>query len=296
MTMGGGMTVESSVPSGAIIIPAHNESAVIARTLDSLAEVLGWGTVEVIVACNGCTDGTEVIASQYAGVRVLQVGQASKAAALNAGDQATGLWPRLYLDADIEVSAGAVRSVFEALERGDVLAARPAFRYDYAGASFLVRAYYRARSRVPGNARGLWGSGAYALGVAGHERLGAFPLLTGDDYYVDRLFGPREKAVLDTEPVVVRTPRTSAALLAVLRRTYRGNAQQDAGFVGASAARTLWELLASVRGPLSAGDAAVYAVFAVAGRRRSLKSRRQVSTEVVSPGLVPVWERDESSR
>lgn len=276
----------ASHPSGAVIIPAHNEARVIGRTLDALREVIAWGTVDVVVACNGCVDATEVIASRCEGVRVLHVTEASKTEALNAADQATLRWPRLYLDADIEVPASALRVVFAALENTGLLAARPAFRYDTRGASALVRAYYRARSRIPGNAQGLWGAGAYALSYSGHERLGTFPALTGDDYYVDRLFSAREKAVLPTEPVVVRTPRTCAALLSVLRRTYRGNAQQDRMSGGASAVRTIRELIASVRGPLSAFDAAVYVVFAGAGRRRPLSSGN----------MVTAWERDETSR
>ena len=273
-------------PSGAVIIPAHNEAGVISRTLEALGEVIGWGTVDVVVACNGCMDGTEAIASRYRGVQVLNVPEASKTAALNAADRATHRWPRLYLDADIEVSAPALHSVFAALEGGSLLAARPAFRYDTQGASAWVRAYYRARSRIPGTSEGLWGAGAYALSFSGHQRLGAFPALTGDDYYVDRLFSAHEKAVLPTEPVVVRTPRTCAALLSVLRRTYRGNAEQDGLSGGASTGRTVRQLLASVRGPLSVFDAAVYVAFAGAGRRRPLFSRK----------ALPRWERDDSSR
>ncbi|MDP9934152.1 glycosyltransferase [Paenarthrobacter nicotinovorans] len=270
-------------PTGAVIIPAHNEAGVIGRTLDSLEEVISWGTVDVVVACNGCVDGTEDIASRCKGVSVLRVGEASKTAALNAADQVTLRWPRLYLDADIEVSAAALRSVFAALERPDLLAARPAYRYDTQGASLWVRAYYRARGRIPSNSSGLWGAGAYALNRAGHERLGSFPSVTGDDYYVDRLFSAQEKIVLPTEPVVVRTPRTSAALLSVLRRTYRGNAEQDLASGGVTSGRTVRELLSSVRGPWTAFDAAVYVAFAGAGRRKMRRSSG-------------AWERDNTSR
>lgn len=273
-------------PSGAVIIPAHNEAGVISRTLEALSEVIAWGTVDVVVACNGCKDATEAIASRYGGVQVLHVPEASKTAALNAADQATQRWPRVYLDADIEVSAPALHAVFVALEDGTLLAARPAFRYDTEGASVLVRSYYRARSRIPGNAEALWGAGAYGLSFTGHERLGSFPPLTGDDYYVDRLFSAHEKAVLATVPVVVRTPRTCKALMSVLRRTYRGNAEQDLVSGGASTARTVRQLLASVRGPLSVFDAAVYVVFAGAGRRRAL----------FGPQTLPGWERDDTSR
>ncbi|WP_238324875.1 WecB/TagA/CpsF family glycosyltransferase [Paenarthrobacter nicotinovorans] len=273
-------------PAGAVIIPAHNEASVIGRTLRSLEEVLAWGTVEVIVACNGCTDGTEDVAAGFPGVRVLRVEAASKAAALNAADQEARLWPRLYLDADIEVNTEAVAAVLMSLASGPVLAARPAFRYETAGASPLVRSYYRARARIPSTAQGLWGAGAYALGRVGHERLGSFPALTGDDYYVDRLFSGLEKAVLPAAPVVVRTPRTRSALVAVLRRGYRGNAEQDGQEAGASTSRTVRELLGSITGPFSAIDAMVYGAFAVAGRRRPLLERKAAQG----------WERDETSR
>ncbi|WP_254455279.1 WecB/TagA/CpsF family glycosyltransferase [Paenarthrobacter ureafaciens] len=273
-------------PSGTVIIPAHNEAAVIARTLESLSEVMAWGTVDVIVACNGCTDGTEAIAERFAGVRVLRVEAASKAAALNAADSVAHQWPRLYLDADIEAGAAAVADVLGTLRKGPFLAARPAFRYDARGASPWVRSYYRARMRIPGSSQALWGAGAYALNESGHERLGTFPALTGDDYYVDGLFAADEKTVLSTEPVVVRTPRTASALLAVLCRTYRGNAEQNPSGGSPSSLRTLRQLFGSVRSPLAAADAVIYAIFAAVGRHRAFRSR----TKPVA------WERDNSSR
>jgi exopolysaccharide biosynthesis WecB/TagA/CpsF family protein len=282
-TRAGGAPVPAS---GAVIIPAHNEAAVIGRTLESLRGVLEWGTVEVVVACNGCTDGTEDIAAGFAGVRVLHVGEASKTAALNAADALVQGWPRLYLDADIEVDAEAVASVFAALGGDGLLAARPAFRYDVAGASLPVRAYYRARMRIRANSEALWGAGAYALSEAGHARLGVFPPVTGDDYFVDRLFAPEEKAVVGTVPVVVRTPRSVEGLMAVLRRTYRGNSELNVRDGGASLPETVRQLVASVRGPAAALDAVVYAAFAGAGRRRAFLSRRSPET----------WERDDSSR
>ncbi|MEV7604333.1 WecB/TagA/CpsF family glycosyltransferase [Paenarthrobacter sp. NPDC089322] len=286
---------EVGLLSGAVIIPAHNEATVIARALDSLKPVIETGTVDVIVACNGCTDDTESIASRYSGVKVLTVPVASKIAALNAADRATDRWPRLYLDADIELSPLALRDVFLALKAGPLLAARPAFRYDTSGASRIVRSYYRARNRIPGNAQGLWGAGAYGLSFHGHARLGEFPALTGDDLHVDQLFQPDEKAVLATEPVVVRTPRTAGDLLAVLRRGYRGNAEHRAAIGPAaspaassmpSSVLTLVQLMHATRGPVSALDALVYMVFAVLGRRGARRAYLGAGS----------WERDESSR
>lgn len=301
-------------PAGAVIIPAHNEAAVIRRTLDRLVPVLATGRVEVIVSCNGCTDATAEIAKEYDGVRVLDLEVPSKTAALNAADAAATLWPRLYLDADIELSPAALRMVLDRLGRGEVPAARPAFRYDTAGASPLVKAFYRARRRIPSTRQALWGAGVYGMTEEGHARLGRFPDITADDLFVDQLFAPEEKAVVHAPPVSVKTPRTAAGLLAILRRNYRGQAelrqnsrsqtqpggnsptesstpsseaatptvQASLGAGGTGTRRTLRELLGSVRGPASAFDAAVYAGFVTAARIR--------------PSRPQAWERDETSR
>jgi len=107
----------------------------------------------------------------------------SKPLALNAGDEVATLWPRLYLDADIQITAGTVIAVLDRLAQGDVLAARPASRYGSEGASVLVRSYYRARERMSVNPQALWWAGVYGLSARGHERFGSFPDITGDDMF-----------------------------------------------------------------------------------------------------------------
>jgi glycosyltransferase involved in cell wall biosynthesis len=274
-------------PGGTVIIPAHNEADVISRTLSTLAPLAADGQVEVIVACNGCTDNTAELASGFVGVRVLDVPEPSKVAALNAADAAASRWPRLYLDADIEIDPRALRKVFDKLGRGTVLAARPAFRYDTEGASTLVRSFYRARIRIPSTSNALWGAGAFALSEEGHKRFQQFPSISprfsGDDLFVDQQFQPSEKEVLDTPPVMVRTPRRADALMAILRRNYRAQADLDGW---ATTSGTVRELIGSVRSPRSAIDAAVYAGFVALAR---LRRRWQ-------PNSAGVWERDESSR
>jgi hypothetical protein len=276
--------VSGAFPQGSVIIPAHNEAAVIARTLAPLAPLAAARQLEVIVACNGCTDRTAAIARGFDGVTVLELGQSSKAAALNAGDAAASQWPRLYLDADVQIGPRAVHAVFAALSSGPLLAARPAARFDLQDAHPLIRSYYRTRLRLPSAGASLWGAGAYGLSREGRQRFQQFPGLTADDLFVDRLFEPAEKAVLDVDPVVVRPPRTPKDQVAVLHRVYRGNAQQNSGQGGgrSTAGRTLAEVARSIRGPLSAAHALVYVAFALAGRRGS--------------GRPVEWERDASTR
>ena len=40
-------------PAGLVVIPAHNEGAVIRRCLDALFRGFGAGELDVVVACNG---------------------------------------------------------------------------------------------------------------------------------------------------------------------------------------------------------------------------------------------------
>ena len=291
-TLAGGsktaVTQQLSARRGAVIIPAYNEAAVIKRTLAPLSGVAVDGAIELIVVCNGCNDNTAEIARSVPGVRVVELEQGSKPAALNAGDEAATLWPRLYLDADIQISADAVLAVLDRLAEGDVLAARPACRYDSDGASALVRSFYRARRRIPQHQLAMWGAGAYGLSAKGHQRIGAFPMVTGDDLYVDTQFDAAEKVVVATEPSVVRTPADVKSLLAILRRGQRGNTEQSArgdesnGRKPNTSLDTAVSVVRTIRGPQSAVDAAVFLGMASAKRRGFRKAQ--------------VWERDESSR
>ena len=276
----GDTTYAESFPHGSVIIPAHNEASVIARTLAPLAPLAAAGELEVIVACNGCTDDTAAIARGFEGVTVLEIPQASKTAALNAGDAAASRWPRLYVDADVQISPGTVGEVLSALASGQVLAARPAVRFDLRGAHPLIHSYYRARVQLPVARSGLWGGGVYGLSEEGRKRFQQFPDLIADDLFVDELFRPDEKAVLDVAPAVICPPRTPRDQVAVLHRVYRGNAQQHGRY--GTGGHTLAEVARSIRGPISAGHALVYVGFALAGRR----------------GNAPAgaWERDASTR
>jgi GT2 family glycosyltransferase len=265
-----------------VVIPAHNEEHVIGATLAPLTGLAGSGALDVVVVCNGCTDRTADLARSVPGVRVLEIPTASKAAALVAGDAAATRWPRFYLDADIVVSPQALVDVIRRLGAGDAVAARPAARVDTSESGPMVRFYFRARSRLPGPSAALWGAGVYALSQEGHRRLGRFPVVTADDLHVDLLFDAKEKAVVDTVPVRVRAPRDTRALIAVLTRARRGAAEQ-----GVDTARSsLRELLATVRGPVSAGDALIYAGLALVARRRGNATAHTTAA----------WERDETTR
>lgn len=267
---------------GAIIIPAHNEASVIVRTLTGLEPLTRHRGIEIIVVCNACTDDTARRARSVAGVTVVEIDEASKPLALDEGDRAASTWPRVYLDADIETSASTIAGVLEALadDARALEAARPAARYDTAGASALVRAYYRARARIPSFRDALWGAGVYAITERGHGRFAGFPPDLADDLFVDGLFPIGTRAVLATDPVVVRTPRNLPNLLRILRRGLRAGAAQGETTAG----RTARELLGTIHGPRSALDAVGYAAIVLWARSGPGARRKER------------WGRDDSSR
>src|SRR5659263_169141 len=117
-----GLMVSDVRMPATVIIPAHNESASIWRLLDALAPGQSAESprdspaLEVLVVCNGCTDDTAAIARQYEpGVRVMEIPEASKRHALDAGDAAAHGARRAYVDADVVISRMDILRLFDAL-------------------------------------------------------------------------------------------------------------------------------------------------------------------------------------
>ncbi len=270
-----------------VLIPAHNEAAVLPRTLSVLLDGLR-PDVEVWVLANGCNDETAALGRE-AGVHVLEVEEASKVAALNAGDAAAPGFPRMYLDADVELSGADANRIFQALEQGAV-AAEPRPIFDLEGADSLVLAWYPVWQALHGARPGAVGSGLYALSEEGRARFGEFPRVIADDGFVRAHFAPGEIVEVAGTTSRVRAPRRLAELIKIKSRSRLGNLELRRRFpelmaakagsgVGAKAAKlpmSLWPYF-----PL-------YAMVQLRIRRRA-KAQSQHLDDYV-------WERDESSR
>ena len=265
-------------PVVAVIIPAHNESANISRTLRAVTQGAADGELQVVVVCNGCTDDTASVASAFAGIDVIEIAEASKLAALRAGDERATAFPRVYLDADIALTTEAIRSIAAELERPGILAAGVPGQMDLSDASLPVALFYEFRERLPVFAHGIIGSGNYALSEAGRARFGEWPVLkSGDDQFIFRLFEPHERATVSGYRTAVLPP---SGLRGVVRRgvrTTRGNRNLTAGAAGrpleapgAGRAQALRDSLRSPRGVLSA--VVFVAVTGVIRLRARLKS------------------------
>jgi glycosyltransferase involved in cell wall biosynthesis len=207
-----------------IIIPAHNEGAVIGRLLAALPAQVAGGPLQVIVACNGCTDDTADIARAH-GASVVEVNTASKIAALNAADSVATAFPRLYVDADIQITPRAVADLIAALMQPGALCAAPPPRLVLDGRPWVVRAYLtflRELSRARGD---FVGAGVYALSQAGRSRFGRFPDVVADDAFVKNSFTPGERRVVATDPTIVQAPKSVRALFRQRIRGTLGNMQ-----------------------------------------------------------------------
>lgn len=210
-----------------VIIPAHNEEAVIAKSLKVLTSSMQPNEMQIIVACNACKDKTAEIARQFPGVTVMETDTSGKANALNMADRKATCFPRIYLDADILMSTDTARELSRVLSRGDVHAAAPSLRVDVQTRSWLLKAYYAIWTRLPYCTQGMVGSGVYALSEAGRSRFDDFPEIIADDDFIRMLFAPSERMTLPNHDFVVSAPTSFFALLKLRRRWERGNRQLD---------------------------------------------------------------------
>ncbi len=205
-----------------IVIPAHNEAAVIGRCLRALLAGARPGELEVVVVCNGCTDATAEVARGFGeAVRVIETPVASKSSALNLGDAAARGFPRFFVDADVELGIDSLRATADALASGRYLAAAPKLRVDLSGCSLPVRLYHAIWMELPYVREGMLGSGVYALSEAGRARVGTFPDIIADDDLVRLAFRPEERLSVPGTSFLVTPPKTLRSLIHinVRRRT-----------------------------------------------------------------------------
>jgi glycosyltransferase involved in cell wall biosynthesis len=207
-----------------IVVPAHNESSVIVRTLNPWIGALDAGELSVVIVCNGCTDDTAALVRGFGHrVRLIESEIPSKTNALNMGDQASSDFPRIYVDADVVLSLDAIRALAKRLGQGDKMAVAPTPDIDLAGCSRMVRLYFDIRHLLPSSTHGIGGSGVYALSEAGRRRFDQFPEVIADDTFVRLQFRPEEREMVTAARSVVFPPRTIRQLIAVRTRAYAGS-------------------------------------------------------------------------
>ena len=285
------MMDELDEPVAAVVIPAHNEALVITRLLAQLAAPGGDGGIEIIVVCNGCTDATAELARRSsASIRVIELTEPSKRIALERGNEAATTFPRVYIDADVEISRASIIHLVDALSDGTHLASAPRRTIPRARSSRLVRWYYDVWEDLPQVRTGLFGRGVIALSEVGFERVQRLPDLMGDDLVANEAFSPTERVVVDRAEVTVWPPRTIGDLVRRRVRAATGNLQADEHGVRRAASVTAPRDLISmaIERPAQAPRIAWFVGVAIVARffaRRAIKASD-----------FNTWLRDESSR
>jgi glycosyltransferase involved in cell wall biosynthesis len=219
------VTAPANSPTVSIVIPAHNEEAVIAGNLRRLLDGTAPGEFDVVVVANNCGDATAKAAAGVDGVRVLETPIGGKPNALRLGDEVCLTFPRAYLDADVRLDAASVRELVSACARPGVLACAPAAELDLTGAGPIATRVHRVHEALIAPHRALAGVGCYVLTEAGHARVFPMPDVISDDGLVHGSFAPNERVVVPTAKSVVRPARTVRTYLNRRVRVRRGNRQ-----------------------------------------------------------------------
>lgn len=222
------MSAAGATYTGSIIVPAHNEEQRGFRALDVLAGCAARLGVLVVVICNGCTDRTAELARTREGLRVVELAEAGKVGALNAGDRAAGdVFPRLYVDADLDLDVEGIASLLAALSAPGTMLVAPAYRFLVDGSPWLVRTYYGAMEEIPFLVRmhegHFEGRGVYGVTAEARTRFGEFPPVLADDAFVDRMFDVSEKLAVTDATSGVPVPTSTGAFWRSRMRTTEGS-------------------------------------------------------------------------
>ena len=274
-----------------VVIPAHNEAATIGRTLRALRVGVAEDDLDVVVVCNGCTDRTAEAARQAdPRARVVEIAQPSKNEAVRVGNASTDVFPRVHLDADIELTGAAVLDLLAPVRSGQVLAAAPLRSVPRAGCSPWVRWYYDVWEALPHVESGLFGRGVVVLSEAGQRRVESQARMLNDDLGMSDAFAAEERTVVTSAVAVVRPPRTLHDLVRRRIRVATGNVQAAALGVRRPTSRTRVRTLLGLavsRPELALRLPVFVGVFVVS----TVRARRAVRA-----GDYDTWLRDESSR
>lgn len=271
------------------VVPAHNEAGVIDQCLQPLSAVAEKLGGEIFVVCNGCTDDTAAIAAQFVCVTVIESSIPSKTHALNCGDQAATLLPRLYFDADLRMSAEHIERLVRRLQVTQAMLVAPAMQLDLSQASVLSRWYHEFWTALPAYALRM--GGVYGLTAKGRAAFDRFPDVTGDDAFVRALFTSDQVEIPADLMFACNAPRRVWELIKIRTRIVRGGRQIDRAFgasddVPTNDLSSIAQLMRTSPGLCMKGIWFLAVTAAVKVRVKWLELR----------GAGIGWERDNSSR
>lgn len=216
-------SLSSSKPT--VIIAAYNEASVIRNTLSLLTDGENQNRYQIMVVCNGCTDNTdEIIQQEFESVFYYSIAQASKALAIRHAESFKPGFPRLYLDADIELATEDAVALFDvAGNQENASLIIPGSQVNTLHCQTIVKRFYRVWYTTPFVQQLGFGAGAYLLNRSGRNRFTEWPELIADDGFVRSQFHISEICVSNRHQVQVKAPRNICTLIRVKARSKLGN-------------------------------------------------------------------------
>jgi hypothetical protein len=103
-------------------------------------------------------------------------------------------------------------------------------RVDLRDRPWTIRAFYNVWLKTPYHAKGMIGSGVYALSEKGRRRFAEFPEIIADDAFVRAHFAPHERRILEDSTFTLTPPASLAALLKIKTRAVLGNIEMSRKF------------------------------------------------------------------
>ena len=177
-------------PPVSVVIAAHNEAAVIGARIENLLALdYPADRLEIVIASDGSTDGTDAIVDGFAdrGVRLISPGRVGKGAALEAAVAAASAEILVFSDANSQYAPDAVRALvrpFADPEVGGVAGNQVYLRETQADASELGERGYWDFDRLLKRAQSSAGSvtsGTGAIYAIRREHFGPIPEGVTDD-------------------------------------------------------------------------------------------------------------------
>lgn len=209
-----------------VIVPAHNEASVIEECLNSIVDQ--DGVDHIIVPCNGCTDNTvDIVRSKFPQVVCLDIEKPSKTNALNVAEaraRELGVtYPVFYIDADTQLSDGAIKHITQAMADGKILLSAPTPVINTLKSSWLVKTYYRVWTQLPYIKEGVIATCSFIVSEEGRKRFDKFADVIGDDGFIRCHFKNSEIANIDGAQIYITAPRDIFSLIKIKTRARLGN-------------------------------------------------------------------------
>jgi len=209
-----------------IIIPAHNEENNIYRVLNALEPNKNKSNFTIIVVCNACTDNTaNVIKKNFTSVVCIETEIASKSLAIRHAETLDVSFPRMYLDADIELTGQEAMKIIKSSKDHPDKISMPTSRVNFTNVNIFVRLYYQYWYQTSYVRKLGYGCGVYVLSKRGRNKFGIWPDLISDDGFVRQFFSVQEVNLIHNSHVKVNAPKDLWSLIKIKIRSKYGSLQ-----------------------------------------------------------------------